>query len=218
MVEATFVEVPRQRNRREENAQIKAGERPTEWKANKARQQDVDARWAKKNEETHYGYKNHINADSAHQLIQDYVVTNAAVHDRQVIDQLLDYTSTEDGSQRPVDADSAYRSQDRELQLAKAELPSKICEKGRRGHPLTAEQKQNNRNKSKVRARGEHIFGAQKHMGGHFVRTIGIARATTKMGLLNLVYNMKRLVQLLKRDANKKSTDGSPGGFAAVVA
>lgn len=218
MVDATFVEVLRLCPRREENAPIKAGEKPTGWEANQARQKDVDARWTKKNEETLYGYKNHLNADAAHQLLQDYVVTNAAVHDRQVIAQLLDYTPTEDGSQRPVYADSAYRAQDREQQLAKAELPSNIGAKGRRGHPLTAEQKQNNRNKSKVCARVEHIFGAQQHLGGHFVRTIGIARATTKIGLLNLVYHMKRLVQLLKRDANHKSTGGSPGGLAAVVA
>ena len=32
MIDATFVEVPRQRKNREENAQIKAGETPTEWK------------------------------------------------------------------------------------------------------------------------------------------------------------------------------------------
>jgi transposase, IS5 family len=215
MVDATFIEVPRQRNRREENAQIKQGEIPAGWNVAKARQKDVDARWAKKNEETHYGYKNHINADEAYKLIQDYVVTNAAVHDSQVIDQLLEHTQQTDGSKRSVYADSAYRSQEREAQLVKAGLPSEICEKGSRGHPLTEEQKQNNRNKSKVRARVEHIFGAQNQMGGHFVRTIGIARATTKVGMMNLVYNMTRLVQLLKREAKKKSMCGSSSGELA---
>jgi IS5 family transposase len=215
MVDATFVEVPKQRNSRDENAQIKVGERPTGWKENQARQKDVDARWAKKHEETHYGYKNHINADEANKLIQDYVVTHAAVHDSQVLDQLLDHTPQADGTKRPVYADSAYRSREREEQLAALKLPSKICEKGSRGHPLTEEQKQNNRDKSKVRARVEHIFGAQNHLGGHFVRTIGIARATTKVGLMNLVYNMTRLVQLLKRDAKKKSMCGATGGGLA---
>lgn len=203
MVDATFVEVPRQRNRRAENAQIKVGEIPTGWNVAKARQTDVDARWAKKNEENHYGYKNHINAAEAHLLIQDYVVTNAAVPDRQVIDPLLDDTPQADGRKRAVSADRAYRSQERDAQLVKAGLPSEICEKGSRGHPLTEEQKPNHRNKSKVRARVEHLFGAQNQMGGHFVRTIGIARATTKVGMMNLVYNMTRLVQLLKRDAKR---------------
>jgi IS5 family transposase len=218
MVDATFVEVPRQRNSREENAQIKMGEVPSGWKATKARQKDVDARWAKKNEETHYGYKNHINADATYKLIQDYVVTDAAVHDSQVLDQLLDYTKPADGTTRPVYADSAYRSQEREIQLAKAELQSQICEKGSRGHPLTAEPKNNNRNKSKVRARVEHIFGAQNQMGGHFVRTIGRARATTKIGMMNLVYNMKRLVQLLKREALTDASSAARDGLAGVTA
>jgi transposase, IS5 family len=46
----------------------------------------------------------------------------------------------------------------------------------------------------------EHIFGAQHAMGGHIVRTIGLARAKVKIGMMNLVYDMKRLVQLIKRD------------------
>jgi hypothetical protein len=47
----------------------------------------------------------------------------------------------------------------------------------------------------------EHVFGAQDAMGGHFVRTIGLLRAKVKIGMMNLVYNMIRFVQLLKRDA-----------------
>jgi transposase, IS5 family len=35
-------------------------------------------------------------------------------------------------------------------------------------------------------------------MGGHIVRTIGLQRAEVKIGLMNLVYNMIRLVQLIK--------------------
>ncbi len=54
--------------------------------------------------------------------------------------------------------------------------------------------------KSKVRTRVEHVFGAQDAMGGHFVRTIGLLRAQVKIGMMNLVYNMIRLVQLLRRD------------------
>jgi transposase, IS5 family len=45
-------------------------------------------------------------------------------------------------------------------------------------------------------ARVEHVFAEQKHRMGLFVRTIGIARATTKIGMANLVYNIKRLIFL----------------------
>jgi IS5 family transposase len=135
MIDATFVEVPQQRNGREENTLIKAGTPPEDWPENKKRQKDVDARWAKKNEENHYGYKNHINADEAHKLVQDYVVTDAAVHDSQVFEELLDQAEDVDGNKRPVYADSAYRSKEHEEKLAADNLLSQICEKGSRGTP-----------------------------------------------------------------------------------
>jgi hypothetical protein len=48
-----------------------------------------------------------------------------------------------------------------------------------------------------VRARVEHVFGQQQSsMGGKIVRTIGIARARFKIGMMNLGYNIRRLVQL----------------------
>jgi hypothetical protein len=40
------------------------------------------------------------------------------------------------------------------------------------------------------------LFAEQKHRMGLFIRTIGIARATTKIGMANLVYNIKRLIFL----------------------
>jgi IS5 family transposase len=204
MIDATFVEVPRQRNTRAENAQLKAGEVPEAWDQPEAkakrRQKDTEARWTKKNDEKHYGYKNHINADQDHKLIQSYAVTPASVHDSQVFDELLDHTEAMDGNKRPVYADSAYRSQDQEQRLADAQIDSQICEKGTRGKPLSEDQKQANRTKSKVRARVEHVFGAQAAMSGHWVRTVGLQRAKVKIGLMNLVYNMMRLVQLIKRD------------------
>ncbi len=208
MIDATFVEAPRQRNSREENAKIKAGETPDGWDdpehAAMRRQKDTDARWTKKNNESHYGYKNHINADADTKLIQDYVVTPANVHDSRAFEDLLDTEGT-DGAKRPVYADSAYRSAEHEAHLAELELDSQIHEKGTRAAPLTEKQKESNRKKSKVRARVEHVFGAQAAMGGHLVRTIGLKRAQVKIGLLNLAYNMKRLVQLIANKVRRQA-------------
>ena len=48
-----------------------------------------------------------------------------------------------------------------------------------------------------MRARVEHVFGDQKNgMGAKLVRTIGIVRARCKIGMTNLVYNMRRFVCL----------------------
>lgn len=65
------------------------------------------------------------------------------------------------------------------------------------GKPLTEQAKGSNRTKSSVRVRVEHIFGAQANdMGGTLLRTIGLVRAKVKIGMKNLTYNMRRLVQL----------------------
>ena len=42
----------------------------------------------------------------------------------------------------------------------------------------------------------EHIFAMQKDKMELFIRTIGIGRATMKIGMANIVYNVKRLVFL----------------------
>ena len=88
-VEATFVEVPRQRTSREANAKSKAGEVPGEWRdqPEKARQQEVAARWTMKNGQRHSGYKNHVKVDRQSKLIEDYPVTAASVHESQVRDE-----------------------------------------------------------------------------------------------------------------------------------
>ena len=142
-----------------------------------------------------------------------------AVHDSQVFEELLDPTIDPEGKKRPIYADSAYRSKECEETLIADGFESQIHEKGSRCHPLTDEQKASNRIKSKTRARVEHVFGAQHAMGGHIVRTIGIARARAKIGMMNLVYNMRRLVQLIKRDAIKLSPQhGSIRISASAVA
>lgn len=206
MIDATFVEVPRQRNSREENALIKSGETPKDWQEEapkakaKLQQKDVDARWTTKNKELHYGFKNHINADAGNKLIQSFAVTDSSVHDSQVFEELLDHTIDEAGNKREVFADSAYRSKEKEAALIEAKITSQIHEKGVRGKPLTEEQKASNNIKSKTRVRVEHVFGSQAQMGGHIIRTIGIVRARVKIAMMNLVYNMRRLGQLIKRD------------------
>ena len=72
-------------------------------------------------------------------------------------------------------------------------VKNEVCEKGYRNKPLTAEQKENKRRKSKVRSRVEHVFGYMTmSMHGLTVRTIGLRRAAFNIGLTNLVYNLCR--------------------------
>ncbi len=189
IVDAAIVPVPKQRNTREENTQIKEGGVPDSWNEAKHQQKDVDARWTRKHGKNHYGYKNHISVDRQHKIIRKFAVTSAEVHDSQVFEELLDETN----SNGNVWADSAYRSADREATLPSAGYRSHIHRKATRKRPLNIREQEANRKRSKVRARVEHVFAQQ---ADRLVRTIGQARADVKVGIMNLVYNMRRLVWL----------------------
>ena len=195
MVDATIVPVPKQRNSRDENEDVKAGKTPRAWKKDpsKNRQKDKDARWTKKHGKNFYGYKNHINADARHKLIRRYGVSDASVHDSQRLDGLLSKSNTS----VEVYADSAYRSAATEARLKARGFKSRIHVRAGRNRPLSQAQEAANRKKSKIRARIEHVFGAQETApGGRLVRTIGLVRARAKIGLANLVYNIRRLVTI----------------------
>lgn len=134
-----------------------------------------------------------MNVDRQHKLVRRYHVSDAALHDSQAVDHLLMRGNT--GAS--VWADPAYRSEEMEAKLRARGLKSRIHRNGKRGKPLTEQGKASNWTKSAARARVEHVFGAQiNDMWGTLVRTIGLLRAKAKIGMKNLAYNMRRLVQL----------------------
>jgi transposase, IS5 family len=195
IIDATIVPVPKNRNSREENDAIKAGEMPKGWEYHpaKRRQKDRDARWTKKHDRSYYGYKNHISIDRRHKLVRRYSVTDAARHDSQEFAAVLDRANTA----RDVWGDRAYRSAETETKLAAQRFRSHIHRRARRNHDLPKREAAGNRTRSKVRARVEHVFGHMSTaMGGTLVRTIGIVRARVKIGMQNLTYNMQRFVWL----------------------
>lgn len=195
IIDASFVEVPRQRNNKQENQSIKVGEIPASIKENPNRkaQKDTDARWTQKNKINYFGYKNHVKGDAKSKLITKYMVTDASVHDSQATDMLLD----EKDKGEPFYADSAYTGEPQEKIIEKKGMVNRVCEKGYRNKPLTEEQKANNTDKSRVRSRVEHIFGFMENsMEGMYLHNIGIKRITTIVGLMNLTYNMFRKMQL----------------------
>ena len=189
IVDASIVPSPRQRNSREENEAIKAGNPPADWSEAKRRQKDVDARWTKKREQSHFGCKNHIAVDVKHKFIRAWQVTAANVHDSQVFEEILAKNTSRD-----VYADSAYLSEESQKRLKALGCRPHIQRKGQKNHPLSDWEKQGNRRRSRIRCRVEHVFGAQLQRAGTLlVRCIGLARARAKIGLRNLAYNMDRL-------------------------
>jgi transposase, IS5 family len=202
IIDATFIPVPIQRNTKEENASIKAGNVPQEWSdqiqaTNKLAQKDVDARWTKKGGVSHYGYKNHANVDQKTKIITKWTSTDASVHDSQEFEAVL--RSPQEGG-ADVSADSAYRSDESQELLTKGGYNSRIHERAYRGAPLTEAQKASNKEKSKIRARVEHVFGhMQTSLGGMLIRSIGELRAKVNIGLMNLTYNLSRVEMLIRK-------------------
>jgi transposase, IS5 family len=211
IIDASLVACPKQRNTDAEKQAIKEGRIPEAWTECPAKlaQKDRDARWtvkwskAKPSEDGTarvditvpvFGYKSHVGIDRRHGLIRSWAVTDAAQYDGALLPGLLDRTNTASD----VWADTAYRSQANERHLADTGLRSRIHRKKPKGKPMPARIARANGRKAKVRAAVEHVFAHQKGPMRLVVRTIGLARARVKIGLANLVFNMKRMVWLTR--------------------
>lgn len=190
IVDASFIEAPKRRNTEEQREKLKKSEVPEEWDdaehPQKLMQRDTDATWTKKGNEAHFGYKDHVKVDKDSKLITKFAVTTASVNDVKGAENLFDEND------KIAYADAAYPS----LSLPE-NVENQICEKSNRNHPLTAEQKENNHKKAKIRCRVEHVFAGMVQMvGGTSIRCKNYSRASFNISLLNLVYNMRRVLSL----------------------
>jgi IS5 family transposase len=209
IVDASIIAAPKQRNTDSEKAEIKAGRIPEAWKDKPAKlaQKDRDARWtvkwskAKPSDDGSpridlavpaFGYKNHLGIDRRHGLIRTWTATDAARHDGAQLPNLVSKMNTASD----VWADTAYRSKANEMHLANHGFVSRIHRKKPPRRPMPTNVARANGAKSKIRAAVEHVFARQKGPMGLIVRTIGLARATVKIGLANIAYNMRRAVWL----------------------
>ena len=91
-----------------------------------------------------------------------------------------------------------YRSEENERWMRLNDFVSRVHYRKPQNKPWPEEWRRANRERSPIRAKIEHVFAVQKDKMALFVRTIGLSRATTKIGLANLAYNIKRLIFLQK--------------------
>jgi len=193
IVDARIIEVPKQRNTRDENQQIKKGDIPEDWSEtpNKSRQKDTDATWLSKHGKNHFGYKNHIKIDADSKLVTEYQVTTASVHDSVVLGDLLN----ESDEGKTLHADSAYSGEPCKQIIREHKMKNKVHKKANRNSPLSDYQKKKNNEKSTVRARVEHVFGhAWVCLAGNtLIRYIGLNRVTAAVSMQNIIYNLQRV-------------------------
>jgi IS5 family transposase len=207
IVDATVVEARRPRLTQDEKATIKAGAVPEAWSKAKRAQMDTDGRWTLKRGRKRsagegqpkvaneivvpvFGYKNHLEIDRRHGFIRRFAVTDAAAHDGGQLGTLLDPDNTASG----VWADTAYRSAANVALLTRRGLVPQFQRPKPRGRRMPSQIARGNATRARVRVAIEHVFAAQKCRLGLVIRTVGLARATARLGLANLVTNMRRLV------------------------
>ncbi len=196
LVDASFIKVPKQRNKRDENSDIKKGAVPLEFgkSKNKLSQKDCDARWVTKYKTKEFGYKDHISVDQKTKVITNYTVTPSSTHDSQAIKDLIN----EDDN--ALYADSAYKSKEIEDYLKENNVKSKIINRAYRNKSLSNKQHKQNHKHSKTRVRVEHVFGTLKTSMNNALslKAIGLQRIKSLTGLLNLTYNLLRYEQLVR--------------------
>jgi transposase, IS5 family len=217
IVDATVVEARRPRLTKDEKATIRGGGVPAGWARAKRAQMDTDGRWTIKRgrkrsagqSEPHdrtqtelvipvFGYKNHLGIDRRHGFIRSFVVTDAASHDGRQLGRLLDPKNTASS----VWADTAYRAAANVALLARRGLVPQFQRPKPRGKPMPPHMARGNASRARVRVAIEHVFAAQKKCRlGLVIRSVGLARATARLGLANLVTNMTRLVWFATRAA-----------------
>ena len=208
IVDATVIQARRPRLSQDEKAIVKGGGIPKTWSEAKRVQMDTDGRWTlrrgrKRSAQRRgsqersrselvipvFGHKNHLGIDRRHGFIRTFAVTDAAAHDGRQLGKLLDRHNTAN----PVWTDSAYRSAANVALLARRGLVPHLQRPKPRGRPMPPHLVRGNAGRARVRIAIEHVFAAQKCRLGLVIRSIGLARATTRLGLANLVTNMRRL-------------------------
>ncbi|MBK6408981.1 MAG: IS5 family transposase [Flavobacteriales bacterium] len=198
IVDASMVHAPIQHNGRDDREKLEDGKLPENWSSRKKAQKDLDADWTKKHGKSYHGYKNHVKVDAGSKLIDHYVVTPASVSDGKMAWELLDEADQGQGFY----GDKGYDWQDVKDGIALAKMKDCVLKQPRKNTPLSEEDELRNKDLSRVRARVEHVFGSMnKQLHGLSVRCIGLARATFRVGLTNLCYNLLRSLHLIPRSS-----------------
>jgi IS5 family transposase len=160
---------------------------------NADKERDPEMHQTRKGQQWYFGMKMHIGVDSRTELAYSAVVTAANVHDKHPLSDLMH------GAERRVYGDSAYASQ-KALIASKAPRANDFTnQRVRKGAEVDPDLRSKNRNKSKVRARVEHVFAVVKRLWGFTkVRYRGLAKNATRsfvaLGLANIYLARGRLM------------------------
>ena len=125
---------------------------------NQDKTRDKEMRQTKKGNQWYFGMKTHVGTDIRRGLAHSIVVTDAAVHDSQVMDKLLH------GEEQAVYGDKAYTSEEKKKEYEAKGVKWCVNRKANRHYHLTQEDVEYNHKQSQIRAKGEHAFLVVKHL------------------------------------------------------
>jgi IS5 family transposase len=128
---------------------------------NQDKARDKEMRQTRKGNQWYFGMKAHVGTDTGKGLVHTVVVTDASVHDSQVMDKLVRE------EEHAVYGDKAYASEEKKKEYEAREVKWCVSLRGNRGRRLTQEEEEYNHKQSQVRAKVEHAFLVVKHLWGH---------------------------------------------------
>ena len=166
---------------------------PTSTK-NQDGERDPEMHQTAKGQQWYFGMKAHIGVDSRTKLVHTVLASAANVADRDALPYLLH------GNETRVWGDQGYQGQTAVIH-ARAPNAQDFTNRGYRYHGRINEvEKAKNRNKSRVRAKVEHVFGVIKNIFGfRKVRYRGLAKNLNRLevtaALANLYLVRRRLLK-----------------------
>ena len=125
---------------------------------NRDKTRDKEMKQTKKGNQWYFGMKAHVGTDTGRGLVHSVAVTDASVHDSQVMDELVH------GEEEAVYGDKAYASENKKQEYEARGVKWYVNLRGTRCHKLTEEEEASNHQRSQVRARVEHAFLVVKHL------------------------------------------------------
>jgi IS5 family transposase len=145
-----------------------------------------DGTWTKKGKKSEFGYKMHTKSDTSYELIREYKVTTASVHDSQV----------------DLSKPGEVMRRDRGYQGAPCKGYNATMKRGARGHPIGIRDKMRNLRICRKRAPGERPYAVIKRVfgSGHMLVTT-VARVAVKMMFACFSFNLYQLHALKRVEA-----------------
>jgi len=125
---------------------------------NREKARDKEMKQTKKGNQWYFGMKAHVGTDTGKGLVHSVVVTNAAVHDSKVMNELLH------GEEEAVYGDKAYAGEERQKECESRGIEWRVKRKAYRGKQLSEEDKEYNHRHGRIRAKVEHVFQVVKHL------------------------------------------------------